>query len=148
MIRMIVIGTVSHDNIRLPLSNQSNQLLPILQGGHEFAIVIVHHMRLDLQDSGCFIHFPHPSLRQFPARRHGVTDVSIGRRDELDLVPLPGPHRRHPSRLDFTIVGMGTKHDDPQFAIVLGQRTQGQREDNNNPQAPKPELRYVTIQRF
>ena len=45
MVGIVVVGTMCHHDVRLPIANESGHCLAILERGHQFAIVIIEHDR-------------------------------------------------------------------------------------------------------
>ena len=54
---------------------------------------------------------------QRSARLAPMADVAVGHGHQFDMVSLGRPHRRDAADLDFAVVGMSAKADDPQLAV-------------------------------
>jgi len=47
-----------------------------------------------------------------------MADVTVGARDELDVLTLCGPLGACSTSAEFAVVGVGSKDDDAQFAVT------------------------------
>ena len=54
---------------------------------------------------------------QWSAGHLPVADVTVRQRNELDMVAKSGPFCRRTANLEFTVVRVGAKGDDAEFAV-------------------------------
>src|SRR5215813_4690991 len=91
MIRMIVVWPVCDDDIRVPLPDEPCDHAPVLERRQDFAIMDVQHFGGYAETAAYFHHLFRAALRQRAAGHLPVTDVAVGRRNQLDVVPGLGP---------------------------------------------------------
>jgi len=137
MVGMIVPRTMRDDDVRLPLADDADDLLPVLQRRHQFAIVNVEHLSLCADEGIRFFHFGEPPLRQRSTRRLPVADVAIGHRHELHVMAEFYPLRRRAARSVLCIIRMCAEDDDAQLAIVAlrsgdGRKREGERQERGD----------------
>ena len=52
VVGVIVVGPMTHDDVRPPLADQPDDGLAVLQRRHQLAVMDVEHFRLDAEDLG------------------------------------------------------------------------------------------------
>ncbi len=118
MVRMVVVRAVAHDDVGLPLADQPDEGLAVLQRRHQLAVVDVEHLGLDAQDFGGGLDLGGAAFGQRAAGHLGVPDVPVGRGDELDAMAPGGPQGGGPPRFQLAIVRVGPEDDDMELSIV------------------------------
>ena len=113
---------MAHDDVGLPVADETGDGAAILECGLELAVMDVEHVGGDAQDARALLHFVVAALRQRAAGLAEVADVAVGHRDELHLVALRCPERGHACRFQLGVVRVGAKGNDAQR---LGLREQG-----------------------
>ena len=111
MVRVVIVGAVAHDDVGLPIADQARDCPAILERRRELAVVDVHDGRFDAEDPGALGHFRRSAASQRAAGLLEVTNVAVGHRHELHLVPLSRPQRRHSTGLELGIVWMRAEGD-------------------------------------
>ena len=109
---------MAHDDVGFPLADQPGQCLAVFQSWHEFAVVVIHHVRFDAEYPGGLPDFAGTPLGQLPPGHDGMTNVPVGGGDEFHLVPQPGPHGGDAAGLEFAVIGMSAKDHDAQLAAA------------------------------
>ncbi len=124
---MVVVRAVPHDDVGLPVADEARHRAAVLERGLEFAVMDVEHVGGDAEDAGALLDLGVPALGQRATSLAEVADVAVRHRDELHLVPLRGPERRHPGGLQLRVVRMGAERDDAERAVLcrLGMHQHG-----------------------
>ena len=135
MIGVIVVGPVADHDVRVPLPDQLRNDAPVLECGQDLPVVYVHHFGRNAQPPAHLHHLFLSTLRQRPSRRLPVTDIAIGRRNQLDVVPHFCPLHGHTRAAVLRIVGVRAKDDNPQLAVNRRLRGRG-RFGQGDPRAP------------
>ena len=116
VVRVVVVRPVADDDVGLPVANLARERATRFEVHLELAIVDVEHVRGDPENPRALLDFLVPADGERPTRLAEVTDVAIGRRDELHLVALRRPQRRNAGGLQLGVIGMRAKDDDAQLA--------------------------------
>jgi hypothetical protein len=99
VIGVVVVGTMAHDDVRLPFADEPGDQTAILQRGQQFAVVNVQHFGGDAQDAGTAFHLRLAPAGEGPSGVAPVADVAVGHGNELDVMSLGRPQGRHAARL-------------------------------------------------
>src|SRR5213078_4626825 len=75
-------------------------------------------LRFDAEQLGGSLDFGLAPRCQRTARLAPVSDIAVGDRDKLDLVPARRPERGDTAGLKLAIVRVGAKTDDAQRAVI------------------------------
>src|SRR5689334_2751436 len=110
MVRVVVVGTVRKDQVRLKLPNQFDNLLTGGKVGFQPPIRACHHLILDVGNLRYPARLLIPSLRQWAATHLMMPRFAVGRGDELDDMPLRPIERGKPARLKLAVIGMRPNH--------------------------------------
>ena len=81
MVRMVIIGPGTHDDIGLPFTNQSSDQAAVFQGGHQLPIMEVENLGGGAQAGGGLVYFRSAAFGQRPARIAPMANIAIGYRD-------------------------------------------------------------------
>jgi hypothetical protein len=120
MVGVIVVGAGAEDQVGLPFADEADQLLAILERGHELAVVIVEDFDACAEEGGGLLHFVFAAEGKWAAGFAPVADVAVGDGDEFDMVALGGPESADAAGLELAVVGVGAEADDAEFAVVGG----------------------------
>jgi hypothetical protein len=109
---------MAHDDVRLPVADQARDGAPVLERGHELAVVDVEDLVLDAEDLGALGDLRLAPLGQRAARHCEVPHVAVRGGDELHLVAGCRPQGRDAGSLQLGVVGMGAEGDDAQGLLL------------------------------
>ncbi len=116
---MVIVGAVPDYDVGLPLANQPGEHLAIFECRQDFAVVDVEHFGGYAEHRGGRLHLVGPPDGQRAAGHAPVTDIAIGRGDELDQVAAGGPEARHAPAANLAVVRMRAEDENPQLAALL-----------------------------
>ena len=118
MIGVIVVWTVTDDDVRLPVADQAADRPTVLHGHHEFTVVDVEHLGLVAKDAGALPDFRRAALSQASTRHAPMADVTVCTGHKFDMVTLRGPLCACSAGAEFAVVRVRPKNDDAQFAVT------------------------------
>src|SRR5580700_8256232 len=114
MVRMVVPGTVRHDDIGAPSANLADDLLTGIQGRSQLAVSIRENFSLgDPQAVSGFLGLLFADCGSRHRGKKMVTGVAVRDREKLDGMPTRGELRCRAPESDLAIIGMRADTNDP-----------------------------------
>jgi len=117
MVRVVVVRTMTHDNVCTPFADQAHKGSPVFEARHNLTIVNVKNFGFDTEDLCAALNLGGAALGQGTTSRTPVADIAVRTGDKLDVMPPGRPHSRYAPGTKFVVVRMCAEADDTQLSV-------------------------------